>query len=125
MTDELKISKEKVLALAKKCPQWRDGLEVLFPDAFKKPEPEEPLLKDGRGNPVTGNKVDIGDTKNYDSRIGFRGWIEGGRHMYINMCPESERRMDIYRYQTWPVINIHKDHARDMAKTILEIIEED
>ena len=31
---KLEIESERVLVLAKKCPQWRDGLVELFPRAF-------------------------------------------------------------------------------------------
>ena len=35
MSDDLKISKEKVLEASKKCPQAKEVLKTLFPDVFK------------------------------------------------------------------------------------------
>lgn len=32
---KLEIESEKVLEAAKKCPEWKEGLETLFPEAFK------------------------------------------------------------------------------------------
>lgn len=118
MTNELKISKAKVLSLAEKYPQWRDGLVSLFPEAFE----AGPTLRDERDSPVADNNVYVGDIENYNSSIGFWCWIQEGGRLYVNMCPKSERSTEKYRYGTCPALHLHKDHARDMAKTIMEII---
>ena len=34
MGKKLEIDEEKVLELSKKCPDWKGGLEALFPEAF-------------------------------------------------------------------------------------------
>ena len=33
---KLEIDSEKVLEAAEKCPEWKDGLKTLFPEAFEK-----------------------------------------------------------------------------------------
>lgn len=44
MSDELKVSKSKVLEAANSCPQTKQALKILFPEAFKE---NKPFIKKG------------------------------------------------------------------------------
>lgn len=48
---ELKVKKEKVVALAKECPQCKDGLKKLFPEAFEL-DAEIEIMRDFHKNPL-------------------------------------------------------------------------
>ena len=51
MSKILQIEEEKVLKLAKKCPQWEDGLKELFPESFTIPcKPYPKLMKGSCGS---------------------------------------------------------------------------
>lgn len=97
---ELKIEKEKVLELAKSCPEWKEGLKTLFPQAFEKE-----------------NKIDWSEVYNYPFKH-----ILIKNNDRIDLSPELKSDNEIYRSHLWPCITLGM--LRDFCDLLLKKHEE-
>src|SRR5574343_621691 len=117
MSEEYTITKKKILDAAESCSAAKDVLKAMFPEAFAEVDPKSLWC-------FKPNHAEISFLHQYNENVEVRvNHYKDGSIFLNSHLKTDDPSMVMSKGANWPKILMHKDHARQMAKAILKVLD--